>query len=181
MLFNSLIFLVFLPIVFSIYWLLKPNYRNIFLLFASYYFYFSYNPWFLLLLIGTSSLDFYMAKAISATEHQAKRKLLLLTSILSNIGVLFIFKYFVFFYNSGISLFSENPSLLSNFIIPAGLSFYTFQSISYTIDVYRGNYKANDKLTDFLLFVSFFPHMVAGPIMKLEVLMPQIKKQSYFF
>lgn len=180
MLFNSLIFLVFLPIVFSIYWLLKPNFRNIFLLFASYYFYFSYNPWFLLLLIGTSSLDFYMAKAISATEHQAKRKLLLLTSILSNIGVLFIFKYFVFFYNSGISLFSENPSLLSNFIIPAGLSFYTFQSISYTIDVYRGNYKANDKLTDFLLFVSFFPHMVAGPIMKHGVLMPQIKKQSYF-
>jgi alginate O-acetyltransferase complex protein AlgI len=180
MLFNSLIFLVFLPIVFSAYWLIPAKHRNLFLLIASYYFYFSYNPWFLLLLIGTSGLDFYLAKAISKTEELAKRKTLLILSIVSNIGVLFVFKYLVFFYNSGLSLFSNNPQLLSNFIIPAGLSFYTFQSISYTIDVYRNKYKADDTLKDFLLYVSFFPHMVAGPIVRHHTLMPQLNTVHLF-
>lgn len=180
MLFNSLIFLVFLPIVFSAYWLIPAKHRNLFLLIASYYFYFSYNPWFLLLLVGTSGLDFYLAKAISKTEELAKRKTLLILSIVSNIGVLFVFKYLVFFYNSGLSLFSNNPQLLSNFIIPAGLSFYTFQSISYTIDVYRNRYKADDTLKDFLLYVSFFPHMVAGPIVRHHTLMPQLNTVHLF-
>ncbi len=180
MLFNSLIFLVFLPVVFTAYWLIPAKHRNIFLLIASYYFYFCYNPWFLLLLIGTSGLDFYLAKAISKTEVQAKRQTFLVLSIISNIGVLFAFKYFVFFYNSGLSIFSNNPQLLSNFIIPAGLSFYTFQSISYTIDVYRNKYKADDTLKDFLLYVSFFPHMVAGPIVRHHTLMPQIKTIHFF-
>lgn len=180
MLFNSLIFLVFLPIVFSAYWLIPAKHRNLFLLIASYYFYFSYNPWFLLLLIGTSGLDFYLAKAISNSTNPSKRKTLLVFSIISNIGVLFVFKYFVFFYNSGLSLFSNNPQLLANFIIPAGLSFYTFQSISYTIDVYRNKYKADDTLKDFLLYVSFFPHMVAGPIVRHHTLMPQLKTTHFF-
>ncbi|HRG01966.1 MAG TPA: MBOAT family O-acyltransferase [Bacteroidia bacterium] len=180
MLFNSLIFLVFLPIVFSAYWMLPAKHRNLFLLISSYYFYFSYNPWFLILLIGTSGLDFYLAKTISNTQEQSKRKILLILSIISNIGVLFVFKYFVFFYNSGLSLFSNNPHLLSNFIIPAGLSFYTFQSISYTIDVYRNKYKADDTLKDFLLYVSFFPHMVAGPIVRHHTLMPQLKTTNFF-
>lgn len=151
-----------------------------FLLAASYYFYFSYNPWFLLLLVGTSLLDFYLAKIISKTENLTKRKAYLLFSVISNIGVLFIFKYFVFFYNSGLQLFSVNTHLLEQFIIPAGLSFYTFQSISYTIDVYRNKYKADDSLTDFLLYVSFFPHMVAGPIVRYNSLMPQLKIVQYF-
>lgn len=151
-----------------------------FLLAASYYFYFSYNPWFLLLLVGTSLLDFYLAKIISKTENLTKRKTYLLFSLISNIGVLFIFKYFVFFYNSGLLLFSVNTHLLEQFIIPAGLSFYTFQSISYTIDVYRNKYKADDSLTDFLLYVSFFPHMVAGPIVRYNSLMPQLKIVQHF-
>ncbi|MFN8116112.1 MAG: MBOAT family O-acyltransferase [Bacteroidia bacterium] len=180
MLFNSLIFLVFLPIVFTAYWIIPAKHRNLFLLISSYYFYFSYNPWFLILLIGTSGLDFYLAKTISNTQEQSKRKILLILSIISNIGVLFVFKYFVFFYNSGLSLFSNNPHLLSNFIIPAGLSFYTFQSISYTIDVYRNKYKADDTLKDFLLYVSFFPHMVAGPIVRHHTLMPQLKTTNFF-
>lgn len=179
MLFNSLIFLIFLPCVFIIYWLLDPKWRNVFLLGASYYFYFSYNPWFLLLLIGTSALDFYVARLISASEQPTRRKALLAFSITCNIGVLFIFKYFVFFYNS-FSLITTHYSLLTDFIIPAGLSFYTFQSISYTIDVYRGKYKADDTLTDFLLYVSFFPHMVAGPIVRYNSLMPQLKVRQYF-
>jgi D-alanyl-lipoteichoic acid acyltransferase DltB (MBOAT superfamily) len=131
-------------------------------------------------LIGTSGLDFFLAKAISKTDVPTKRKTYLLLSIVSNIGVLFIFKYFVFFYNTGLSLFSDNPALLSHFIIPAGLSFYTFQSISYTIDIYRRKYKADDTLKDFLLYVSFFPHMVAGPIVRHHTLMPQLKTVHFF-
>lgn len=180
MLFNSLIFLVFLPCVFTGYWLLKGKWRNLFLLAASYYFYFSYNPWFLLLLIGTSGLDYYLAKLISGSGNQRTRKTFLLISLISNIGVLFIFKYFIFFYNSFNGLAGAHFSMLHALIIPAGLSFYTFQSISYTVDVYRNKYKADDTLADFLLFVSFFPHMVAGPIVRYNSLMPQLKIVQHF-
>jgi D-alanyl-lipoteichoic acid acyltransferase DltB (MBOAT superfamily) len=103
-----------------------------------------------------------------------------MVSLLSNIGVLFVFKYFVFVYNSSVEVFDLDAKLLHNLIIPAGLSFYTFQSISYTIDVYRGKYKADDTLSDFLLYVSFFPHMVAGPIVRYNDLMPQFKIITYF-
>jgi alginate O-acetyltransferase complex protein AlgI len=178
-LFNSIIFLLFLPVVFAGYWLLPARWRNTFLLLASYYFYFSYNPWFLVLLIGTSVLDFYLAKAISASADQKKRKALLVFSLISNIGVLFIFKYFIFVYNSFGALFNADFLILEYLIIPAGLSFYTFQSISYTIDVYRNKYKATDTLQEFLLFVSFFPHMVAGPIMRHNDLMPQLKAKHF--
>lgn len=180
MLFNSLIFTLFLPIVFSIYWVIPSKYRNYFLLLASYYFYYSYNPWFLLLLIGTSGLDYFIARKISNSNDQQQKKALLMVSLLSNIGVLFVFKYFVFVYNSSVEVFDLDAKLLHNLIIPAGLSFYTFQSISYTIDVYRGKYKADDTLSDFLLYVSFFPHMVAGPIVRFNDLMPQFKIITYF-
>jgi alginate O-acetyltransferase complex protein AlgI len=180
LLFNSLIFTLFLPIVFTLYWITPARLRNYLLLFASYYFYFSYNPWFLLLLIGTSVLDYWCAREITAADKQSKKKIFLLTSLISNIGILFIFKYFVLFHNTSIYIFNLNQNVLNNFIIPAGLSFYTFQSLSYTLDVYRGKYKANDKLSDFLLFVSFFPHMVAGPIVRFNSLMPQLTARSYF-
>lgn len=180
MLFNSLIFTVFLPIVFIIYWLTPAKFRNYFLLLASYYFYYSYNPWFLLLLIGTSALDYLLARKISSSENSKTKKIFLVLSLVSNLGVLFIFKYFVFAYNSTMQLFNFEFSILDQIIIPAGLSFYTFQSLSYTIDVYRGKYKADDKFSDFLLFVSFFPHMVAGPIVRYNDLMPQLKIITYF-
>lgn len=180
MLFNSLIFTLFLPIVFSIYWVIPSKYRNYFLLLASYYFYYSYNPWFLFLLIGTSGLDYFIARKISKSNDQQQKKTLLMVSLLSNIGVLFVFKYFVFVYNSSVEVFDLDAKLLHNLIIPVGLSFYTFQSISYTIDVYRGKYKADDTLSDFLLYVSFFPHMVAGPIVRYNDLMPQFKIITYF-
>ena len=180
MLFNSLIFTLFLPIVFSIYWVIPSKYRNYFLLLASYYFYYSYNPWFLFLLIGTSGLDYFIARKISKSNDQQQKKTLLMVSLHSNIGVLFVFKYFVFVYNSSVEVFDLDAKLLHNLIIPAGLSFYTFQSISYTIDVYRGKYKADDTLSDFLLYVSFFPHMVAGPIVRYNDLMPQFKIITYF-
>lgn len=183
MLFNSLIFLCFLPIVFALYWCIPPRWRNIFLLLASYYFYFSYNPWFLLLLIGTSAFDYWCARRIQRQQSPRAKKTFLLLSVISNIGVLFAFKYAVFFYN-GFAFITSSifhfPSYIVNIIIPAGLSFYTFQSLSYTIDVYRGKYAASDTLSDFLLYVSFFPHMVAGPIVRYNDLMPQFKVVQYF-
>jgi D-alanyl-lipoteichoic acid acyltransferase DltB (MBOAT superfamily) len=91
-----------------------------------------------------------------------------------------VFKYLVFFYNSFGQLLNSEFSILNSFIVPAGLSFYTFQSISYTIDVYRNKYKADDTLKDFLLYVSFFPHMVAGPIVRHHTLMPQLKSPHFF-
>lgn len=180
MLFNSLIFTLFLPIACAGYWLTPKKYRNFFLLAASYYFYFSYNPWFLLLLIGTSAFDFWCAKAIQKQENQKRKKAFLLLSIFLNIGVLFIFKYFAFCYNTTVSTLNLSYSVLDQLIIPAGLSFYTFQSLSYTIDVYRGKYKPEDTIYDFLLYVSFFPHMVAGPIVRYNSLMPQLKLHTYF-
>jgi alginate O-acetyltransferase complex protein AlgI len=182
LLFNSLIFTIFLPIVFIGYWIIPVKYRNFFLLLASYYFYYSYNPWFLLLLIGTSAFDFWCAKQIQ--NHRPRKKFYLFLSLFSNLGVLAAFKYSAFFYNTLFGSFQMltnsqfNP--VENFVIPAGLSFYTFQSISYTIDVYREKYKADDTLYDFLLYVSFFPHMVAGPIVRHNSLMPQLKALNFF-
>lgn len=180
MLFNSLIFTLFLPLVFIVYWITPSRYRNYLLLLASYYFYYSYNPWFLLLLIGTSAFDFWCAKLIQNSQVKSKKKLFLYLSIFSNLAVLFAFKYFVFFYNNSIQILNLNSQILNQLIIPAGLSFYTFQSLSYTIDVYRGKYKANDTLFDFLLYVSFFPHMVAGPVVRYNSLMPQLKATTWF-
>jgi alginate O-acetyltransferase complex protein AlgI len=174
-LFNSLIFTVFLPTVFVLYWLLPPRFRNYHLLISSYLFYFSYNPWFLILLFGTSAFDFFCAKRI---QNTSSKRFYLSLSVISNIGVLFAFKYFVFFYNTIGSVAGFN--LLHQLIIPAGLSFYTFQSLSYTIDVYRGKYKADDTFFDFLLYVSFFPHMVAGPVVRYNSLMPQFKIVQFF-
>jgi alginate O-acetyltransferase complex protein AlgI len=182
LLFNTLIFTVFLPVVFIGYWLTPAKYRNLFLLLGSYYFYYSYNPWFLLLLIGTSAFDFWCAKQIG--KHNEKKKLFVGLSLLSNLGVLAVFKYSAFFYNSIFGTFqmlTENQfNYMEALIVPAGLSFYTFQSISYTIDVYRGKYKPDDTLLDFLLYVSFFPHMVAGPVVRYGTLMPQLKVVTYF-
>lgn len=183
MLFNSLIFTVFLPLVFVIYWLLPPRFRNVHLLISSYIFYFSYNPWFLLLLFGTSAFDYFCARQIT---KGISKKLYVSLSVVSNIGILFAFKYFVplanfciYEYNRAECLWSEDE-LFRTIIIPAGLSFYTFQSLSYTIDVYRGKYKASDTLYEFLLYVSFFPHMVAGPIVRYKDLMPQFKVIHFF-
>ncbi|MFY8184961.1 MAG: MBOAT family protein, partial [Bacteroidia bacterium] len=133
MLFNSLHFVYFLPIVFTLYWSIKHQWRWALLLLARYYFYFSYNPWYCLLLIGTTCIDYLAAKQIDATSEQKKKKQWLALSVISNIGVLVAFKYSIFLLNS--ILFASNKithsnyELLQAFIIPAGLSFYTFQSL----------------------------------------------------
>lgn len=127
-------------------------------------------------------MDFWCAKQIERSTNNKKAFLIL--SVMSNIGVLAAFKYSAFLFNSSVQaanyIGGTNYSLMNDLVIPAGLSFYTLQSLSYTIDVYRGKYKPNDTLYEFLLYVSFFPHMVAGPVVRYNSLMPQLKVVSYF-
>jgi D-alanyl-lipoteichoic acid acyltransferase DltB (MBOAT superfamily) len=185
MLFNSIHFLIFLPVVFLFHWLLPERYRKPFLLVASYYFYMSWNPWFGLLLAGTTIIDWFIALQIDKSKYNISSlkfkfnsqgeiqktrsgKIWLIVSIFSNLGILAGFKYAAFLYNtfsfSG-SLFSGNsPHYMEAIVIPVGLSFYTFHSLGYVIDVYRGKIEAEKELPIFALFVSFFPQLVAGPI-----------------
>jgi alginate O-acetyltransferase complex protein AlgI len=177
-LFNSIPFLFFLPIVYSLYWLIKQQYRWIVLLIASYYFYMGWSVGYALLLLATTIIDYWSALKMSEASSPASRKRYLLFSLLSNLSVLAGFKYFVFFYNSGVDVsnyfLDTHWSTLERIIIPVGLSFYTFQSLSYTIDVYRGDVVPEKSLGRFALYVSFFPQLVAGPIERFNDLMPQL-------
>lgn len=181
MLFNSIHFIIFLPVVFCLYWAMPHRWRWVLLLLASYYFYLSWSPWVGFLLLGTTLVDFYAALQISRTGDRHKRKLLLLASIIANLGVLVAFKYSVFLYNTAAevsnAIFETGYQPLEKWLVPAGLSFYTFQSMSYTIDVYRGNAKAETSAARFALYVSFFPQLVAGPIERFSNLMPQFYQQ----
>jgi D-alanyl-lipoteichoic acid acyltransferase DltB (MBOAT superfamily) len=180
MLFNSLTFLVFLPAVFCIYWfVLHKNLlaRNVFLLLASYVFYGWWDWRFLSLIAFSTLVDYYVARFIATSYSQKKRKLLLVVSLIVNLGLLGFFKYVNFFVDSWVDAFNGlgiamNTSTL-NIILPVGISFYTFQTLSYTIDVYRGNLQASRKLIDFATYVAFFPQLVAGPIERATNLLPQ--------
>ncbi|MBZ8182074.1 MBOAT family O-acyltransferase [Oscillatoria salina] len=180
MLFNSLTFVVFFLLVYSLYLLLLKHYRaqNIFLLVASYIFYGSWNWRFLILLIISTVVDFFVSQWMSQTSNLQRRKLLLTVSLLTNLSILGFFKYFNFFVESFIQLFNwlgiaANPITL-NIILPVGISFYTFQTLSYTIDVYRGKLIPAKNLLDFAVYVAFFPQLVAGPIERAENFLPQI-------
>ena len=148
------------------------------LLIASWLFYMSWNPPFVLLLIFTSGLDYFVGRKLERTENQRVRRLLLTASLVANLGVLAYFKYTNFFLESWHGLLAQagitfHPVVLK-IILPAGISFFTFQSMSYTIDVYRRAIPACKSLRDFLLFVAFFPQLLAGPIVRAADLLPQL-------
>lgn len=186
MLFNSISFAIFLPIVFALYWLLKRNSKgqNILLLFASLYFYACWDWRFLFLLAFTIFLDYYTGIQIQRTNSKSRKKFWFWLSIGTNLGFLGFFKYYNFFadsfseFLSGFGVHSE-PWLL-NIILPIGISFYTFHGLSYVIDIYKERIKAEESLVDYALFVSFFPLLVAGPIERATHLLPQIKKDRVF-
>jgi len=184
MLFNSLSFILFLLIVFLGYWLLNHKYRWVFLLIASYTFYAGWGYWYVLLLLATSTIDYWAALKIYKSTTVRQRKLYLSLSIIANLLVLGAFKYFIFFYNSGVYIASaisgSSFHVLNELVIPVGLSFYTFQSISYTIDVYRKEAIPESNVFKFSLFVSFFPQLVAGPIERFNQLMPQLMSRKTF-
>ena len=188
MLFNSIQFLIFLPIVFILYWFVfKKNLRvqNFFLLVASYYFYGCWDWRFLFLIAFSSIIDYSVGIGLSKYDNPKIRKTLLFTSIAVNLGFLGFFKYFNFFVDNFINLLSTfgfriNNSVLFKIILPVGISFYTFQTLSYTIDVYKKEISPTKDFISFMAFVSFFPQLVAGPIERASNLLPQFEKEREF-
>lgn len=181
MLFTSGSYLIFLAIVFLLYWPFasKRLVRVLLLLAASYYFYALWNPKFVALLLLISTVDFLTARAISATEKQKLRELLLGISVLSDVGVLVLFKYYNFFSASFADLLNRfgrpsAPAFLTHLALPLGLSFITFRSLSYVVDVYRRSTKATNNYPEYLTFVAFFPAVIAGPLVRARELMPQL-------
>ena len=170
MLFNSVEFLLFLPAVFLLYWFVfkKIKSQNLFILFASYLFYGWWDWRFLFLILASTLVDYYIGIMLLKTSEYKKRKLLLSLSLFFNIGLLVVFKYYNFFIDNWIyawdSLGITMHKSSLNIILPVGISFYTFQTLSYTIDVYRKNLKGTTNFIAFASFVSFFPQLVAGPI-----------------
>ncbi|MFH2094169.1 MAG: poly(beta-D-mannuronate) O-acetylase [Bacteroidota bacterium] len=184
MLFNSLTFLWFFPLVVILYFLLSQKYRWILLLAASYYFYMCWKPEYILLILASTLIDYYAARGIAASDNKRKRNALLVLSLLSNLGILFSFKYLNFF-TSNINQVFHEINIMSDIpifdaLLPVGISFYTFQTMSYTIDVYKGVVKPERHFGRFALFVSFFPQLVAGPIERAGNLIPQLSKRITF-
>ncbi len=187
MLFNSIDFLIFLPIVFIIYWFVvnkNIKLQNLFIVIASYVFYGWWDWRFLSLIIFSTMVDFIIGLKLENQKNQKKRKLFLWVSILTNLGLLGFFKYYNFFVENFITAFSFlgyefSPSTL-NIVLPVGISFYTFQTLSYTIDVYKEKLKPTKDFIAFAAFVSFFPQLVAGPIERATHLLPQFFKKRVF-
>ena len=178
MLFNSFVFWLFFIVVISLYWSLPHKGQNRMLLVASYIFYGYWDYRFLSLIFASTVIDYFVATGIQASDNQSHRKRLLIISICANLGMLGFFKYFNFFTSELaelISLLGFSASMpVLNVVLPVGISFYTFQTMSYTIDVYRGETEPTHKFFDFALYVSFFPQLVAGPIERSYRLLPQI-------
>tara|TARA_R110002012_G_scaffold220618_1_gene392267 strand:+ start:17898 stop:19355 length:1458 start_codon:yes stop_codon:yes gene_type:complete len=180
MLFNSLDFAIFLPIVFILYWFVTQRnlqLQNALVVVASYVFYGWWDWRFLSLIVFSSLIDFTIGKLLAKEERRPHRKLLLWSSILINLGFLGFFKYYNFFVDNFVQAFSFfgqsiQPNTL-NIILPVGISFYTFQTLSYTIDVYHNKLEPTKSLIDFAAFVAFFPQLVAGPIERASHLLPQ--------
>jgi len=181
MLFNTIEFIAFFLIVFLIYWASGLRVQNILLLVASYYFYGCWNWKFLFLIFFSTLVDYICGLAISRTQKIKTRKILLFISVACNLTALGFFKYFNFFLDNLKPLFpilgiSWEQSHL-NIVLPVGISFYTFQSLSYTIDIYRGKIEPEKDLLKFALYVAFFPQLVAGPIERAARLLPQIRRE----
>lgn len=178
MLFNSIGFFLFFSLVLTLYHFLPRKYTWIMLLIASLFFYMCWRWQYIFLLFFPATIDFFVARKIEKTKSLTARKYLLGLSIVTNLGLLFYFKYFNFFIDSINTAASwlHSSVLLDNahILLPVGISFYTFQSISYTVEVYRGHIAAERHFGKFALFVSFFPQLVAGPINRPQVLLPQV-------
>lgn len=179
MLFNSIEYAWFLPIVFILYWMIPSNLRWILLLISSYFFYMSWNVKYVVLIATTTLISYVCAIVIENTAKQQFKKLALIIALFVSLGILFVFKYYNFTMSVASQLFSFNPVYLK-FLLPVGISFYTFQTLSYVIDVYNGAVKAEKNLGVYAAFVSFFPQLVAGPIERSSNLLPQIKKNNSF-
>lgn len=184
MLFNSMAFAIFLPIVFLLYWICPPRFRYIFLLAVSLYFYMCLDVKYIFLLLFTTVISYLLARAFEGSKYLLLRRLYLFIGILSLIGVLFLFKYLDFFFETAgvisraLSIPMQTPTI--KLMLPVGISFYTFQTLGYLIDVYKGKYSAEKHFGYYALFVSFFPQLLSGPIGRGDKLLPQFKKLRTF-
>ncbi len=184
MLFNSVTFLIFIALVIPVYFLLPQKGRPLFLLAASWYFYMSWNVAYLGLLIGFTALIFVLSGRIEKTSRRSWKKAYLVTGLLLTFGSLFLFKYFDYTVQLSADLLGflgiRVTPLHLGWILPVGISFFTFQLTGYLIDVYRGTMKHEKNFIYFALYVSFFPQLVAGPIERAQNLLPQLKKKHSF-
>jgi alginate O-acetyltransferase complex protein AlgI len=181
MIFNSIDFLLFFPVIYLFYILTEKRLQNIILLIGSYFFYGYWDYRYLSLLFVSTIIDYFVSLGLVRYKDSPKKKYLLYISLFSNLGILGFFKYFNFFIISAKETFLQfgiqlNTTTLE-FLLPLGISFYTFQTMSYTIDVYRGKLEPSRNFLDFALFVSFFPQLVAGPIERATHLLPQISSK----
>ncbi len=187
MIFNSIGFAVFLPIIFILYWICPAKYRYLFLLAASFYFYMQTDRRYIFLLLSTAALSYFLALALQSANSlpgngecekrkiRMLKKIYLLAGILLLTGCLVIFKYLDFFFEA-----AGLASPVIQLMLPVGISFYTFQTLGYLIDIYRGKYPAERHFGYYCLFVSFFPQLLSGPIGRGDILLPQFKKSRSF-
>lgn len=184
MVFNSLSYAIFLPIVFILYWTLPHKYRWILLLFFSYYFYMNWNPKYIVLILFVTVFSYIAARLIEVKGKINVKKIILIVALLVCIGILFFYKYFGFFTQNIVAFlekfFMHISFITWNPILPMGISFYTFQALSYVIDVYKGDINAEHHFGKYATYIAYFPQLVAGPIEKAGDLLPQIKKEHYF-
>ncbi len=184
MLFDSPVFFAFLTLVVPIYWLLPHRQQNVMLLVASYFFYGWWDYRFLGLIAVSTVVDFWCARFIASSPDPRKRKLLLILSLAVNLTFLGFFKYYNFFVGSLTPVLDAlgihvSPTLL-RIILPPGISFYTFQEVAYIVDVYFGRIAAAESLVEYALFISLFPHLIAGPIQRPSHLLPQVQHERTF-
>ncbi len=184
MLFNSYEFIIFFPIVILLYFALPHRFRWVMLLVSSYVFYMAWRAEYIILIIASTLVDYFMSILMDKTENQKKKKAYLFVSLVVNLGLLFVFKYFNFLNETVTNLMlgwgRENPVNNFSLLLPMGISFYTFQTLSYSIDVYKGKRKAERHIGYFALYVSYFPQLVAGPIERSDRLLPQLKMKHIF-
>ncbi|MDE0838458.1 MAG: MBOAT family protein [Kiritimatiellae bacterium] len=184
--FNSLPFLVFFPIVLAIYFLMPNRWCRAWLLLASYLFYAAFIPAFLLLLLASTLVDYVAGRAMAAPSAPRQKRAWLMVSLLVNLGLLCAFKYaglLVFTVDQVAALLSGEggaSTVLASVVVPIGISFYTFQTLGYVIDVYRGDVRAESNLLRFALYVAYFPQLVAGPIERAKRLIPQLAERKAF-
>lgn len=176
MLFNTINYWIFFAIVLIGFYALPFRYGKIFILLASYYFYASWNARLIVLILASTVVDYWLGLALESSAGSRRRKLLLLLSLVLNLGLLGFFKYYNFFASSLATLLSlPEKSLLLRIVLPIGISFYTFASLSYTIDIYRRKIPAVRSLLDYAFFIAFFPHLIAGPIIRARQFMGQVQ------
>jgi len=177
LLFNNGFFVYFFTLFILLFFALRNHHkarRYVFCIFSLYFFY-KASGWFVGLVLISAVVDFFLSNAIYREKSQGRKKFLLVLSILFNLGMLFYFKYTDFFIEISNSLFDTNFNPL-NLILPIGISFYTFENLSYTVDVYRGEFKPANKFSDYLLFLAFFPKLMMGPIVRAHDFVPQINE-----